>query len=152
MTYRCTKLKKVFLSLLLLVACSFAFIFTGCSDKKVNGPIVSNATVYDLHEYEYFGETYELGEDFYGMSLSKEFVKLTLKEDGAAELRLSVGFITGNPASQFIYTTYVGTYTETDEEVVGLFPEYDENAIHAEKDGDFIYIQLSSWMTIVAKK
>ncbi|MBE7082044.1 MAG: hypothetical protein E7372_05780 [Clostridiales bacterium] len=143
MTKKNTIIKSLLLTFLLIMMCSSCFMLTACKDEP---------TVYKLYQYETSGSVYELGDSFYGMKLKKDFVKLTLNEDGNAELKISVGFIEGEVDYVNNYTTYKGSYSETATEIVATFPEFSSSALHGTKTGNLISIRLSSYITLILKK
>ena len=143
MTKKTTIIKTLLLTFLLIIMCSSCFMLTACKDEP---------TVYKLYQYETSSSVYELGESFYGMKLKKDFVKLTLDEDGKAELKISVGFIEGETEYENTYKTYKGSYTETETEIIATFPEFSSSALKGTKTGNLISIRISSYATMLLKK
>ncbi len=142
MTKKNTIIKTLLLTFLFIM-CSSCFMLTACSDEP---------TVYKLYQYETSSSVYELGESFYGMKLKKDFVKLTLDEDGKAELKISVGFMEGETEYETTYKTYKGSYTETETEIIATFPEFSSSALKGTKTGNLISIRFSSYQTMILKK
>ena len=143
MTKKNTFFKTLLLILALLFTCSACMAFTACSSEE--------PTVYKLYQFDGEGDIYEIGDDFYGMKLDKHFVKLTLEEDGDAELKISKGFINGNPNLKDEYFTYKGSYTETKTEIQASFPDFVSSALVAPKTGNLLTITLG-YETIILKK
>lgn len=142
MIKRNTIFKTLLLTFLLILTCSSCFMLTACKEES---------TVYTLYQFEGEGDIYEIGDNFYGMKLDKNFVVLTLKEDGNAELKISRGFINGNPNLKNEYYTYEGTYTETDTEINALFPEFNSSTLISLKAGNLLTIRLG-YENIILKK
>ncbi len=143
MTKRNTFFKTLLLILTLLFTCSACLAFSACSSEE--------PTIYKLYQFDGEGDIYEIGDDFYGMKLDKNFVKLTLDEDGDAELKISIGFLQGNDEYKDTYQTYKGSYTETKTEIIATFPDFRSSAIHGTKTGNFITLTLG-YENIILKK
>ncbi len=112
MTKRNTIFKTFLLTFFLFLMCSSCFMLTACNDEPK-----SNITVYKLYQLEIGDSNYELGDDLFGMTLKKEFCTLTLNKDKTAEFKLNRGLESGDVAYKHLYSTIVGTYSETDTEV-----------------------------------
>ena len=143
MLKRNTIMKTLLLTFLLLVICSPCFMLIACNDEP---------TVYKLYRYGTGDEVYDIGDDFYGMEMKKDFVKLTLDKDGKAELKINLGFVEGSEYLQDEYHTCKGTYTETETEIKAVFPELNIPVLTGEKIGKTLIVSLGDDETLILKK
>ncbi len=137
------QIKTIFLVLIIgiLSICSL----TACKETQ-------KTTVYKLYSYETYDEVYNIGDKFYGMELEKDFVILTLKNDGSLELKISYGFYEGEKNLVDQYITFTGTYTETDSNINALIPEFSSSTISITKAGNLFSLPLSQHSTVILKK
>lgn len=132
--------KKCTLSVLTAIVLVMATLFAACGK-----------TEYTLYSYEFRDKTYEIGDTFYGVEITEALVVLTLKDE-ELELKISEAFLKGDSSKVGEYVTYTGTYTETDDAINALIPDFSSTPISATKVGNSLSIKISSSATIILKR
>ena len=132
------RILSLLFSFILVTVCAFSLVACG-------------KTEYKLYSYESYGRTYNLGDTFYGITLSEDLVLLEL-DDGELTLTISKAFLSGSASQVNNFETYQGTYTETDSTINAFIPGYSDSTITIQKAVDYFSLQLTSYTTITLKK
>ena len=136
-----TKKTRFTLLIMLIFAILSSFTLTACT----------KTTEYKLYSYTFYGDTYNIGDSFFGVEIKSDLVSLKLT-NGELELKISQGFINGDPEMVDEYTSYAGTYTETDSTITAIIPNFSTGSLSIMKAGNKFSFNLSSSITIILQK